>query len=359
MGNFSTYRDKSAIGWSILAFLLPLGLIAYFVFFHYSLDGETILFMDIAGIIGTVLLALNILTVYMLLSKDRMTEQMEIRKAKVIRSLKQLGHGILTLAAGGGISLVSFAINSKSYYVAIGAITAGAIYLLTGTVKFIIATVPSLALFFRENRHKAGTARLAALLAVLIPCAVPVINRQSVSIEPEMVFVQGGTFIMGCTDEQEKAHRWNAPAHQVSVGSFSICKYEVTQGQWEAVMEISIEEQIKKARGLIRGKGKNFPVYYVNWDEVQEFIRRLNVATGRNYRLPTEAEWEYAARGGVKSQGYKYSGSNNEEDVAWSSSSTKDGFGSRAHPVGKKQPNELGIYDMSGNVAEWCSDWYS
>jgi formylglycine-generating enzyme required for sulfatase activity len=95
-------------------------------------------------------------------------------------------------------------------------------------------------------------------------------------------------------------------------------------------------------------------MYYVSWDEIQEFIKKLNAATGKQYRLPTEAEWEYAARGGNKSNGYKYSGSNTLGDVAWYDNNS----GSKTHQVGTKQPNELGIYDMSGNVWEWCNDWY-
>ena len=180
----------------------------------------------------------------------------------------------------------------------------------------------------------------------------------------EMVFVEGGTFTMGWHDEIEPRLEnlsyvvRSRPAHQVTVSSFYIGKYEITQAQWEAVMGTTIRQQEDKARpprsfSGIHGEGGNYPMYYVSWNEAQEFIRRLNAATGRNYRLPTEAEWEFAARGGNKSRGYLYSGGNNLDSVGWFNHNSGG-----AHPVGTKQPNELGIYDMSGNVQEWCHDWY-
>ncbi|MDR1021760.1 MAG: formylglycine-generating enzyme family protein [Prevotellaceae bacterium] len=164
--------------------------------------------------------------------------------------------------------------------------------------------------------------------------------------EPEMVLVEGGTFQMGCTGEQGRdCDDDERPAHSVTLSNFYIGRYEVTQAQWKALM----------GRNPSRFKGDNLPVESVSWDDVQKFIGYLNAATGQQYRLPTEAEWEYAARGGSKSKGYKYSGSNSPKDVAWFD---EDWFDGETHPVGAKRPNELGIYDMSGNVDEWCSDRY-
>ena len=160
-----------------------------------------------------------------------------------------------------------------------------------------------------------------------------------------MVYVSGGTFTMGATSEQgSDAYNDEKPTHSVTLSSFYLCKYEVTQALWQAVMD-------ENPSNL---KGDNLPVEQVSWDDCQTFITRLNNLTGKNFRLPTEAEWEYAARGGNRSRGYKYSGSNVLSDVAW----YDDNSGDKTHPVGSKSPNELGLYDMSGNVREWCSDWY-
>ena len=160
-----------------------------------------------------------------------------------------------------------------------------------------------------------------------------------------MIGVEGGTFTMGSPDSDSDAYNDEKPAHQVTLSSLYIGETEVTQALWQAVMgsnPSSITGDLQR------------PVEMVSWDDCQTFIGKLNELTGENFRLPTEAEWEYAARGGKESNDYKYSGSNTIDDVAWyyyNSSST-------THAVKTKQPNELGIYDMSGNVLEWCADWY-
>jgi len=166
------------------------------------------------------------------------------------------------------------------------------------------------------------------------------------SVSFNMIRVEGGTFQMGATNEQgNDAASDEKPAHQVTLSSYYIGETEVTQELWEAVM----------GRNPSKQKGAKHPVVNVSWNDCQKFIRKLNAKTGRQFRLPTEAEWEYAARGGRKSLGYKYSGSNATDDVAWYINTTND-EGTR--DVKTKQANELGLYDMSGNVYEWCEDWY-
>lgn len=158
----------------------------------------------------------------------------------------------------------------------------------------------------------------------------------------DMIKVEGGTYKMGDDNSTEADEK---PAHNETIATFQIGKTEVTQELWKAVMGTN--------PSYFSGT-TNLPVERVYWTDCNTFITKLNKATGKNFRLPTEAEWEYAARGGNKSQGYTYSGSNYIGDVAWYT-----GNSSSTHPVAQKQPNELGIYDMSGNVGEWTADKYS
>ena len=170
-------------------------------------------------------------------------------------------------------------------------------------------------------------------------------REQAVSdIDIDMVRVEGGTFTMGSPDSDPRAKIDEKPAHRVELSSYCIGRYAVTQKLWTEIMGSNPSYRI----------GDDLPVHCVSWNDAQEFIRKLNVRTGRCYRLPTEAEWEFAARGGNMSRGYEYSGSDNIDDVAWYNvNSGRDGICA----VGLKSPNELGLFYMSGNIWEWCQDW--
>ena len=185
-------------------------------------------------------------------------------------------------------------------------------------------------------------------------CHVTVTNKTTYTVNGvsfKMVSVTGGTFKMGAQKTSSSSANYDAdandneaPVHNVTLSNYSIGETEVTQALWVAVM----------GSNPSYFEGDNLPVEYVSWNDCQEFITKLNQLTGQTFRLPTEAEWEYAARGGNKGQGYKYSGSNTIGDVAWYMANSR----SKTHEVGTKQPNELGLYDMSGNVDEWCQDRY-
>ena len=171
--------------------------------------------------------------------------------------------------------------------------------------------------------------------------SIPVKN----GITIDMVKVEAGTFMMGATSEMQNPWDDEKPVHQVTLtNDYYMGKYEVTQALWQAVM----------GSNPSKFKGDDLPVEKVSWNDCQEFISKLNGLTGKMFRLPSEAEWEYAARGGKKSRGFQYSGSSNISDVAWYDGNS----GSKTHLVGTKQANELGLYDMCGNVLEWCQDWY-
>lgn len=174
------------------------------------------------------------------------------------------------------------------------------------------------------------------------------------NINVQMVYVKGGSFFRGCEDNKYRGEEYEneRPLHRVHITSFNMGKYEITQGQWRKLM--GILPPAYTGLDYVNKDCDDCPVVMVNYNDIQEFIKRLNDKyPGKNYRLPTELEWEYAARGGKYSGDYKYAGSNKLSEVGW--------YGKRKgapHPVGQKQANELGIYDMSGNVLEWCTDWY-
>ena len=221
-----------------------------------------------------------------------------------------------------------------------------------GTVKLKASTPSNLQITLSKEAMATQQSTVSQSTVTQEPLAqTPVTNVDNISIPVkdgisiDMVRVEAGTFTMGATPEMKEPFDWEKPTHQVTLtNDYYIGKYEVTQALWQAVM----------GNNPSYFKGGNLPVEYVSWDDCQEFISKLNNMTGKKFRLPTEAEWEYAARGGKKGRGCQYSGSNNLSDVAW----YKDNSDSKTHAVGSKQANELGIYDMSGNVCEWCQDWY-
>ncbi len=164
-------------------------------------------------------------------------------------------------------------------------------------------------------------------------------------IENNMVEVSAGTFTMGCTNPTDpECFAAEKPRRTITLQGFSISKFTVTQKIWKTIMGTDPSNK----------KCDDCPVVNVSWFDAQMFINKVNQLSDKNYRLPTEAEWEYAAKGGSQSHGYKYAGGNDAIEVAWYDTLLSH----ESHPVGKKQPNELGLYDMSGNVWQWCSDWY-
>lgn len=181
-----------------------------------------------------------------------------------------------------------------------------------------------------------------------IPDSLQVLHFDVNGVPFDMQRVEGDVFVMGGTREQHRERiSTDLPTHTVALDAYYIASTEVTQALWKAVMpEWEFFEELYLP---------NFPISYISWNDCQEFVRRLDSITGMPFRLPTEAEWEYAARGGNRSKGFRFAGGNIVENVSWGLSNA----GFRTHEVGKKQPNEVGLYDMTGNVSEWCSDWYA
>lgn len=201
----------------------------------------------------------------------------------------------------------------------------------------------------KPNRIPFPAISRSTIIITLLLCAVGIHAQDRHyrinGVRFTMKYVEGGTFMMGASDNDSIADSDEKPAHKVTVGDFYIGETEVTQELWKAVM----------GKNPAKIKGENWPIENVSYKNCLEFVEKLSEMTGRHFRLPTEAEWEYAARGGKYSKGYLYAGSNDVEKVAWLHNDT---LWTRHMPVASKQPNELGIYDMSGSVWEWCDTPY-
>lgn len=184
-----------------------------------------------------------------------------------------------------------------------------------------------------------------AQLAPISPAPITNAIRQQIllDVQSNMIKVTADSFEMG---EKNDGDADSKPVHKVWVNGFMISKYDVTQALWKAVMGNNPSGSTKC---------DSCPVEKVSWNDAQEFIKKLNTLTGKHYRLPFEAEWEYAARGGNQSKGYNFSGSDEIDSVGWNDNNSENG----SHPVAQKHANELGLYDMTGNVLQWCNDWYN
>ena len=239
--------------------------------------------------------------------------------------------------------------EEESYYVSLEDVTNGTYVNEDGMTTNIKLSKDVLEITETELEYDGESVYKRTYRRIKTETEKPVVNASGKetftigSVSFNMVKVKGGTFKMGSNDSE--ALDREKPVHSVTLSDYYIGETEVTQELWEVVMGTNTSYY----------SGSTKPVEMVSWDDCQKFINKLNDLTGLEFRLPTEAEWEYAARGGNKSKGYKYAGSNTIDEVAW----YYDNLSSSTHPVGTKSPNELGIYDMSGNVWEWCSDWYA
>ena len=215
----------------------------------------------------------------------------------------------------------------------------------------VVAIMAGLMMFSCEkevnnNGNQSGSTPTPTPTPTPPPSPSPSGNVDSITVNGvtfKMVKVEGGTFMMGAPITDSEAYSNELPQHCVTLSEYYIAETEVTQALWQAVM----------GSNPSHFKFPDRPVEEISWNDCKTFIEKLNQLTDKHFRLPTEAEWEYAARGGGNSHGYKFSGSDNVDDVAWYT----DNCGGETHAVKTKAANELGLYDMTGNVLEWCSDW--
>lgn len=205
--------------------------------------------------------------------------------------------------------------------------------------------------YFVERKPQMPMNYKSIIYLVLLSVPVPSIGVGQAMTPPEMAFVQGGTFPMGFS-EYDEGREDELPVHQVSLDSYFICKYPVTHGEYLAFCRATEYPLPPEPMWLQKD---HYPAVYIGWDDAVAYCKWLSKELGGTYRLPTEAEWEFAARGGQKGNGYEYSGSDALPEVGWYSGNSLYGH---VVEVGRQGPNELDIYDMSGNVLEWCSDWY-
>lgn len=220
---------------------------------------------------------------------------------------------------------------------------------VTTLIDYVLSREPGPSAADVDGDGMVSISDVTAMIDIILAGRTIEIIEVTGAVKIKMVKVEGGTFMMGASQESGAAP-WAVPAHKVTVGTFLIGQTEVTQELWQAVMGSNPSR-------FAEGGGQ--PVEGVTWHDCQQFISRLRAMTGRDFRLPSEAEWEFAARGGNQSKAYTYSGSNDAAQVAWWGYNMLASGDCTTHPVGALKANELGIHDMSGNVWEWCQDWFA